>query len=113
PAGRTRIGCSTPTSRIDAVSDASASSSNAWRGWWRLLVPALTGTSMRFDPACWTAVTSEGIRAPRPLPSPLRRATAHLLGQLAVGDGPPRGRIACRDRLPVRGRLGQPDRPGN
>ena len=33
PTGRTRMGCNTPFSRIEAVSSASASSSKRWRGW--------------------------------------------------------------------------------
>src|SRR5579875_3414641 len=58
-------------------------------------------------------VTSVGISAPRPLPNPLRRATAHLLGQLPVRDGAPGGWIEHDDGLPVRRGLREPHRPGN
>src|SRR5436309_13277900 len=51
------------------------------------------------------------IRAPRPLPNPLRRATTYLLGQLPVGDGASGGWVEHDDRLSERRRLAQPDRP--
>src|SRR5262245_8853369 len=54
--------------------------------------------------------SSVGISAPRPLPSPLRRPTARLLGQLSVGDGPPGPGIEAADRLSVGRCLGQADR---
>ena len=43
--GRTRIGWSTPTSRIDAVSSLSVSSSKDDRGWWGLGSMLATGSS--------------------------------------------------------------------
>ena len=48
-----------------------------------------------------------------PLPSPLRRAIAHLLGQFPVGDGASRGGIEHRDGLAEGRRLGQPNSPGD
>src|SRR5207302_5161257 len=75
---------------------------------------AETGTSRNADGAApVTAVASGGISAPSPLPSPLRRATAHLLGQLAVGNGATRGRIERDDRLAVGRCLREPDRTGH
>src|SRR3954453_16607377 len=74
-----------------------------------------TGTSRSAEggaPAA-VAVASGGISAPSPLPSPLRRATAHLLGQLAVGNGATRGRIERNDRLAVGRGLREPDRAGH
>src|SRR3546814_5401994 len=67
-----------------------------------------TGTSLSPVPA--SPVMSVGIRAPRPLPSPLRRATAHLLGQFPVGNGAPGARIERDDRLPEGRCLREPDR---
>ena len=55
--------------------------------------------------------TPVGISAPSPLPSPPGRATAHLLRQLAVGDGSARRRIEHDDRLPERRRFRDPHRP--
>src|SRR3954452_20834220 len=71
----------------------------------------LRGRSTRAEPR--SPATSDGIRAPRPLPNPLRRATAHLLGQFPVGEGASGGRIEHDDRLPERGRLGQAHRSGH
>src|SRR5947199_3639651 len=57
--------------------------------------------------------TSVGIRAPSPLPNPLRRATAYLLGQLAVGNGAARRGVEHNNRLSKRGGLGEPNRAGD
>src|SRR5437764_10543289 len=105
--GRTRMGWSTPSSRTDAVSAASASSWKARRGWLGFEVTLLTGTSMNCRGPASLDAASDGIRAPRPRPRPLRRATAHLLGQLPIGNGSPGGRIERGDRLPERRRLGK------
>ena len=110
--GRTSTGCRTPSSRIDAVSDASASSSKWPRGWCGLgSIGRPGGPAASVDST--SATSAVGISAPRPLPSPLRRATAHLLGQLPIGDGAPRARIERDDRLTERRCLGQADRPGD
>src|SRR3954471_4794729 len=109
--GRTRIGWSTPSSRTEAVSEARASSSNTLRGWWGLVVMTVSGSSVYVSGPSSALATSEGISAPSPLPSPLRRATTDLLRQLAVGDGAARGRIECGDGLSVGRCLGQPDGP--
>src|SRR2546421_3456615 len=63
------------------------------------------GTSWYAAPSVPTVTL--GIRAPRPLPNPLRRATAYLLGQLPVGNRASRGRIEHDDRLPERRGLTQ------
>src|SRR5438128_4319042 len=110
PTGRTSTGCSIPTARMDAASAAMDSSSKLLRGWLGLGRSALTGSSWY---AAAVSVVVGGIRAPRPLPRPLRRTTAHLLGQLAVGDRPARGRIEHDDRLPEGRRLGEPDGAGD
>src|SRR3954464_6609799 len=113
PKGRTSTGWSTPSSRTDAVSDARASSSKAFRGWLGLVVRLLTGSSVSDTGPVSALATSDGISAPSPLPSPLPRATSDLPCQFPVGDGPPRGWIECRDRLPVGGRLREPYRAGH
>src|SRR5687768_11879926 len=64
-------------------------------------------------PVSSAAISPDGISAPSPLPSPPSRATADLLRQFAVCDGPPRGRVEGDDRLPERGRLREPDGTGN
>src|SRR6516164_9447567 len=94
---------------MEAASEAMASSSKWLRGWRAFGRMWEIGTTRSKESDSPTA--SPGIRALRPLPSPLRRAIAHLLGQLAVGDGAPRGRIEHRDGLPEGGCLGQADRP--
>src|SRR5437899_1661564 len=66
------------------------------------------GTSWYSAPS--TPIVPLGIRAPRPLPNPLRRMPAYLLGQLPVGDGPPGGWVEHDDRLPERRRLTQSNR---
>src|SRR5690606_29084128 len=114
PASRTRMGWSTPSSRTEAASELNDSSSKCRRGWWGLGRMDDTGTSRRAEVSPpTTPLASGGMSAPSPLPSPLRRATAHLLGQLAVGDGAPRGRIERDDGLPERRSFGQPDRAGD
>src|SRR4030088_2697481 len=55
--------------------------------------------------------TSFGMRAPSPLPNPLRRATTHLLGQLPIGQGATGRGVKHDDRLTERGSLGQAHRP--
>src|SRR4051794_25251074 len=100
------MGCSTPSSATDAVRLARASSSKLARGWCGFGAMDPTGTSLSPVPGS-APVMSVGMRAPRPLPSPLRRPTAHLLGQLAIGDRAPRARIERDDRLPEGGGLRQ------
>src|SRR4051794_20199822 len=56
---------------------------------------------------------SAGMSAANPLPSPLRRSTAHLPRQVSIGDGAPRGRIEGEYGLAERWCLGQPDGPGD
>src|SRR5947209_7012909 len=103
PVGRTSTGCSTPNSRTEAVRAARASSSKEVRGWRRLAEMEATGIS--WNPPAPSSPEPGGMRAPRPLPSPPRRATAHLLGQLPVCGGAPGGRIEHDDGLPERRRL--------
>src|SRR5690348_7759018 len=70
----------------------------------------LTGTSRK--PAVEVGgppVISGGISAPMPLPSPLGRATAYLLGQLLVGHRAPRRRVEGADGLPEGWGLAQSD----
>src|SRR5580692_4538926 len=69
------------------------------------------GTTRRIESDSPTA--SLGMRALSPLPSPLRRAIAHLLSQLAVRHGASRGRIENRDGLPERRGLREAHRPGD
>src|SRR5207249_3597165 len=111
PRRRTSTGCRIPSSRTEAVSDASDSSSKYCRGCRPLACTAVRGISRRFEPRSTT--TSVGMRAPRPLPNPLRRATTHLLRQLPVGDRTPGRGIEHDDRLSERRRLRQPYRPGH
>src|SRR5271163_66536 len=92
---------------MDAASDPIDSSSKWLRGWKALGRIWEIGTTLRSESV--SPVASLGMRALRPLPRPLRRAIAHLLGQLAVGHGAPRGRIKHRDGLPERRRLGEAD----
>src|SRR5579875_1021509 len=87
------------------------SSSNRVRGWWGFGLMLEMGTSRSALPA--PAETSVGISAPRPLPSPLRRAIAHLLCKLSIGDRPARGGVEDGDGLPERRRLRQADRAGD
>src|SRR5207249_1281373 len=101
----------TPSSRIDAVKDASASSSNSFRGWKLLGLTVPMGSSTSALPPAFA--TSVGISAPNPLPRPRRCTGAHLLGQFAVGQSPPRGRIEHNDRLPERRRFREANGPGN
>src|ERR1700683_1579545 len=93
---------------MEAASDPIDSSSKWLRGWKALGRMCEIGTTRSRESD--SPVASPGIRALRPLPSPLRRAIAHLLGQLAVGHGTPRGRIKRCDGLPEGGRLGEADR---
>src|SRR5215471_5676792 len=72
---------------------------------------AVTGSS--WSVAAGASEASDGMSAARPLPRPLRRSTTHLPGELAIGDGTPRGRIERHDRLPVRRRFGQPHGAGH
>src|SRR5437588_10637786 len=101
---RTRTGCRTPSSRKEAVRALRLSSSNVDRGWAGLGSMAETGICRYADSL---SPGAGGISAPRPLPSPLRRPTAYLLGQLAVGEGAPRGRVEHDDGLPERRGLGE------
>src|SRR5438132_13531867 len=98
-----------PTSRMLAARAARVSSSKCSRGCLRLGSMLATGSS--WSPAPLSPMTSVGMRAPRPLPNPLRRATAHLLGQLAVRQGATRGRIEHDDGLAERGGPGGPTIP--
>ncbi len=74
---RTRIGWSTPTSRIDDARLDMASSSKRVRGCRGLGLMLVIGTTRRAESLSRASV---GMSAPRPLPSPLRRATTDLLG---------------------------------
>src|SRR5437763_439189 len=105
---RTSTGWRTPSSRTEAVRELRLSSSNVVRGWPGFGSMEVTGIWRYADSL---SPGAGGISAPSPLPSPLRRPTAHLLGQLAVGNGTPRGRVEHGHRLPEGGRLGQPHRP--
>src|SRR5579884_283063 len=111
PTALTRIGCRTPRARMESVSEARLSSSKWARGWLGFGSTAETGTCRSTESE--SAFTSGGMRAPRPLPNPLRRATAHLLGQLAIGDGPARRRVEHDDGLSEGGRLRQTHSPGD
>src|SRR5258706_509682 len=64
-------------------------------------------------PTACSATVPVGINAPSPLPSPPGRATTHLLGQLAICQSAPRGRIENRHRLAERGGLGDTHSPGD
>src|SRR3954470_7590133 len=97
-----------PTSRIDSASDASSSSSKCSRGWYGFGRMAVTGTSS--SPPTPSGIPA-GIRAPRPLPRPPRRATADLLRQLPIRHGAAGGRVEHDDRLAERRRLREADRP--
>src|SRR5919202_5014583 len=103
---RTRTGWRTPSSRTEAVSAAIASSSKRDRGWRRLAVIDETGMSRNAD---GSASALGGMRAPSPLPSPTRRATAHLLGQLPVRERPTGRGVEDEDGLAERRRLRQAD----
>src|SRR5207247_575345 len=111
PTSRTSTGWRMPSSRTDAVSEASDSSSKCFRGWRGLERTLLIGTSIKAVPPLST--TSVGIKAPRPLPNPLRRATTHLLGQLPVGDSPPGAGIEHDDGLAEGRGLRQAHGPGH
>src|SRR3954452_8579816 len=54
-----------------------------------------------------------GMSAPSPLPSPPRRATAHLFRQFPVGLRASRCGVEHDDRLAERRRLGEPDGTGH
>src|ERR1700678_979376 len=64
------------------------------------------GTTRRAESV--SPIASDGISALSPLPSPLRRAIAHLLSQLAIGHSPARGGIKHCDGLPERWSLREP-----
>src|ERR1700761_2108374 len=93
---------------MEAASEPIDSSSKWLRGWNALGRMCEIGTTLSRELV--SPVDSLGIRALRPLPRPLRRAIAHLLRQLAVCHGTPRGRIEHRDGLPKGGRFGETDR---
>src|SRR5947209_935206 len=107
---RTSTGCSTPSSRTEAVNAAIASSSNRDRGCRRLALIDETGMSRKAD---GSASALGGMRASRPLPSPPRRATTHLLGQFAVRQRTAGRRVEDEDGLAERRRFREPDRPRN
>ena len=107
PAGARRARGSTRSARPAPPRRSAAAAGGGWARCWP------TGSSSERRLAGARRRRRSGMRAPRPLPSPLRRATAHLLGQLPVGDGAPRGRIERDDRLPERRRLGEPHRAGD
>ena len=111
--GRTRIGWSTPTSRIESASAPSASSSKWSRGWNRFGLIADVGSSSRPPPVSVSEsrLVPGGMSAPSPLPSPPRRATTHLFRQLPVRRRAARRGIEHDDRLPERRRLGETHRP--
>src|SRR5947209_4528439 len=96
---------------MDAARPARVSSSKLTLGWWGLGSMSERGTSSSSVPP--PPVSSVGISAPKPLPNPLRRATADLLGKLPIGDGPPGRGIEHDDGLPERGRLGEAHRAGD
>src|SRR3954447_7221235 len=107
-AWRTRTGWSTPNSRTEAARPLRVSSSN--------VVLGCCGFGSMEETGSWRYADSlspgaGGMSAPSPLPSPLRRPTAYLLGQLAVGEGAPRGRVEDDDRLPERGGFGETHGP--
>src|SRR5690242_16039394 len=64
-------------------------------------------------PASTSSVVPGGISAPRPLPSPPRRATGHLLGQIAVRPCAAGRRVERDDRLPEGRRFREPYVPGH
>src|SRR5947207_10153227 len=108
------MGCNTPISRIEAVSEAKASSSKCSRGWNRLGTTAATGSSVSDDPAAVLRAPPLGIKAPKPRPSPPRLfITGNLLRQQTIGNGTTRRRIERRDRLAERRRLGQAHAAGH
>src|SRR5207302_3600270 len=111
PSSLTSTGWRMPTSRMLAASEARLSSSKCSRGCRRLGSMLATGSSWSCEP-CWR-MTSVGMRAPRPLPNPLRRATAPLLCKLAVRQGAPRGGIEHDDGLAEGRGLGEPHAPGH
>src|SRR6478609_8595998 len=94
---------------MESVRETRASSSNCARGWCWLGSIWLTWSS-RSVASSLGAVRSLGMRAPSPLPSPLRRATADLLRQFPVGDGAAGGWIERRDGLAEGRSLREPDR---
>src|SRR5436853_4391235 len=101
------MGWRTPSSRTDAVSAAIASSSKALRGWRVFGKIDEVGRSWKAEST--HSLLPAGMSAPSPLPSPLRRATTYLLGQLPVGQRPPGGGVEHDDGLPERRRLREAD----
>src|SRR5579883_116980 len=115
PTSLTSTGWSTPSSLMEAANDSRASSSKRERGWRELGRMRSRGSCFSIDPlspATGLATGWLGMRAPRPRPSPLRRGTDHLLGQLPVGDRPPGDWVEHCDRLPEAWRFGKPNRSG-
>src|SRR3546814_656460 len=84
---RTRMGWSTPSSATEAVRLASDSSSKYRRGWLGFGLIEPTGNSLSPVPA--SPVMALGVRAPRPLPSPLRHGGGggrqRFLGEVPAG----------------------------
>src|SRR5438445_4462143 len=108
PAGRTRIGCSTPCSRIDAASSWSDSSWKVMRGCSGLGTTFSTASSlMEFGPfdarrltmPCWASCSCWKIRVPASRNDlPLLVSTCHLLREIDEGFRGVRLRVVHGDR---------------
>src|SRR6478672_95763 len=103
---------------MESASAPRLSSSNWSRSWNGFGWIAETAISWRPGPspepgAGRATFSPAGIRAPSPLPSPPGRATAHLLGQIAIRLGAARRRVEHDDRLTERWRLAEAHGPGD
>src|SRR5207245_3939220 len=108
PAGRTRIGCSTPCSRIDAASSCSVSSWKVIRGCSGFGTTLPTGSSLiefglvdarRLTMPCWASRSCWKMRVPASRNDlPLLVSIRHLLREVDEGFRRVRLRVVHRDR---------------